>query len=315
MPKTNGARGAPAGAGRAPQAPRRWRPRRRRRARPGPGSRPTPRSASTSGICSSAQAIVLSQATSSSISGGEDIVRQARLSASPQAAAISRIVLQRAAAERAGDDDRLARAAQHRRELRHVHALVGHVLRQPHRHHEVDVGEHLGDAGGARDVGLARPAAGAGLRVRDVEAVGPRSEIRAPVARARAVWRRRRGAAASSCAARQPTPALPAQPGCARGGRPRRRPRRRRARGRARASCRRRSPASRRSEASCTRAQAAWSQTLRSAWYTGGPFATVLHGGGVRRRAGAERASGGLDGEGIQQGPRSQKSLNQKPPK
>ena len=49
--------------------------------------------ASTSGTCSSAQAIVLSQATSSSMSGGEDIVRQAMLSASPQAAAIARIVL------------------------------------------------------------------------------------------------------------------------------------------------------------------------------------------------------------------------------
>ena len=48
--------------------------------------------ASTSGISSSAQASVLLQATSSSMSGGELMARQAKLAASPQAAAISCMV-------------------------------------------------------------------------------------------------------------------------------------------------------------------------------------------------------------------------------
>ncbi len=85
--------------------------------------------------------------------------------------------VQRLAAEGARDDDRLARPAQHGAELDEVHHLVGDVVRQRHAHHEVDVGQRLGDARGGLDIGEQRAPPLARLRIGDVEAVGSAAEV------------------------------------------------------------------------------------------------------------------------------------------
>ena len=83
---------------------------------------------------------------------------------------------------------------------------LGDVLGQAHRHHEVDVGQQLGEGRGARDVG--RRAPGGGPRSGGPRRTGSRGPCRTRCGRrrARAARCRRRGGAASSCAARRRAP-------------------------------------------------------------------------------------------------------------
>ena len=70
-----------------------------------------------------------------------------------------------------GDEQRLARAAQHRDDLHQVVDLPRSVLGQTHAHDEVDVGQLLAERRHALDVGAADPATLAALRVAHVQHV------------------------------------------------------------------------------------------------------------------------------------------------
>jgi hypothetical protein len=96
-------------------------------------------------------------------------------------------------------EERLARAAQHGVDLGHVVDGLRHVLRQAHRHHEVDVGEPFAEGGLPLDVVLAHAASFVCVGVGDVEHVRPRPEV--AVGR---VERERRGLAATRL--EQPAP-------------------------------------------------------------------------------------------------------------
>ena len=73
--------------------------------------------------------------------------------------------------------ERLARAADHGLHLGQVVDRLRHVLGQPHRHHEVDVGQLLAEGRHALHVGLARAATLVRVRVAHVEHVGAGAEV------------------------------------------------------------------------------------------------------------------------------------------
>ena len=209
--------------------------------------------ASTSGIESAAQVRSLSSA------GLVERERRRRHGEAGEAAGLAtqrrHLVhgAQRGAAEGARDDDRLAGAGEHGGELGQVHDLVGYVLGQAHRHHEVDVRQPLAQGRVLLDVGKPGSPASAGLGVGDVQAVGAGAVVRASLGQleslGRAAARRQRRAArrARQRLLRQGPPA--AARACPP---PVRRPWRT-ARGRARGASRRRS----------RRAGAAWPGGLR----------------------------------------------------
>ena len=101
----------------------------------------------------------------------------AKLSRSPASAAISCIFGEDVAVARR-DDQRLARAAQHRVHLHEVVDRLRRVLGQAHAHDEVDVGQLLAQRRHALDVGAADAAALARVRVADVEHVRAGAAVR-----------------------------------------------------------------------------------------------------------------------------------------
>ena len=76
------------------------------------------------------------------------------------------------------DDQRLARAAQHRVHLDEVVDGLRRVLGQAHAHHEVDVRQLLAQRRHTLDVGAADPAPLPGVRVADVEDVRAGAAVR-----------------------------------------------------------------------------------------------------------------------------------------
>ena len=120
-------------------------------------------------------------------------------------------------------DDRLARATKHRRHLGDVVHRLRHVARQPHAHHEVDVGKELAERRRPLDVRGGGTAPQAAVWVEHVEAVGACAEVRLAVAqRERTIGAARADVPFGS--ARWPGPARRATrrcgPGCPRRARP-----------------------------------------------------------------------------------------------
>ncbi len=138
--------------------------------------------ASTSGTSSSAQASALVQQTSSSCSGGELMARQAKLPASPAAAAISCMVCSvsppKGLETTIGLRVPRSMAPNWTTSTTSLATSSGSAMLID----EVDVGQRLDDARRGLDVGEQCAPPLARLRIGDVEAVGPAAEVAGAVA-------------------------------------------------------------------------------------------------------------------------------------
>ena len=116
--------------------------------------------ASTSGMPSSAHTRSLSIASRSWLSGGDDMVRQPKLPASPQAAAISCMTRSRSPSRGVDTMIGLVVRREHRRELGEVVRSGGASSGRAIDMTKSMLGEVLAERGAGGDVGEARPAPG-----------------------------------------------------------------------------------------------------------------------------------------------------------